>query len=177
MNVRYSTEDFCCICYDSYEESSGHDAVRLNCLHAFGRKCIIQWALESNICPVCGLETFPAEVRECESVFRRLADRPIFGLDHEQKFNLAFGFIYALLVGSLIASHHKFHPDSPFGNGVETLLFSTVGTAGCTAFFRGRDHRSIVLRLSLLGTAIGFGFIFLVVLIATTFAAYSRTAS
>ena len=177
MNVRYSTEEFCSICYDSYEESSGHDAVRLNCQHAFGRKCIIQWALESNICPVCGLETFPAEVRESACVFRRLADRPIFGLDHEQKFYMAFGFFFALFLGSLIAFHHKFHPDTPIGNGVETLLFSAVGTAGCTAFFRGRDHWSITFRLHLFGAAIGLGFSFLIALIANTFAAYSRTAS
>ena len=83
MNIRYSTEEFCSICHDSYEESSGHDAVRLNCQHAFGRKCIIHWALKKNICPVCRLETIPADFPGRESVFRRLANRTIFGLTPE----------------------------------------------------------------------------------------------
>ena len=95
MNIRYSTEEFCSICHDSYEESSGHDAVRLNCQHAFGRKCIIHWALENNTCPVCRLETIPAKLRGRESIFRRLENRTIFGLAPEYNF-------FVLLVGLLV---------------------------------------------------------------------------
>ena len=96
MNIRYSTEEFCSICYDSYEESPGHDAVRLDCQHAFGRKCIVSWALAGNTCPVCGLETIPAEFTGRESIFRRLANRTIFGITLEQKIGLALGLFVIL---------------------------------------------------------------------------------
>ena len=169
MNIRYSTEKICAICFGSYDESSEHDAVRLNCLHAFGRKCIIQWALESKICPVCGLETVPAEVREGACVYRRLANRNIFGLNQEQTIGLAFGFILAVYVGALISIDLKVHPDTPIGNCVVSLLVAAVSFACFGAFSRGRDPGSIFFRTGLLGSAVGLGFSALVISIATTF--------
>ena len=163
MNVRYSTEEFCSICYDSYEESSGHDAVRLNCQHAFGRKCIIQWALESNICPFCSLETIPAEFRARENVFRRLANRTVFAIDPEQRFDFAVGLFLALYLACMLAVNYQFNPDSPFGNGVGVLLFDAVGAASCGAIFRDPDP---AFRNFLLGAVIGFVFSALVISIA-----------
>ena len=40
----------CPICCESYKD---HQASRLPCLHVFGSRCIQQWLLESNTCPVC----------------------------------------------------------------------------------------------------------------------------
>ena len=102
MNIR-STEEFCSICHDSYEESSGHDVVRLNCQHAFGRKCIIHWALENNICPDCGLKTIPAEFSGRESIFRRLANRTIFELTQEQKFEILVILCATVFAGGMVA--------------------------------------------------------------------------
>ncbi len=78
MDIPYSTEDLCCICREPYDESTGHDAFRLNCQHAFGRSCINTWARVSIICPVCCLDTFPAELSGWQTSFRALADRTIF---------------------------------------------------------------------------------------------------
>ena len=153
MNIRYSTEEFCSICYDSYEESSGHDAVRLNCQHAFGRKCIIRWALVSDICPVCGLETIPAE-------FHRLAERTIFGLTREQKSGL-LGLFLALYGGLLTASHYTINPDSAISKDVGRLLLLAV----CGAYLRGRAP---TFRSFLLGAVIGFGLSALFICVATT---------
>ena len=166
MNVRYSTEEFCSICYDSYEESSGHDAVRLNCQHAFGRKCIIQWALESNICPYCSLETIPAEFRARESVLRRLANRTVFTFDPAQSLDFAFGLFLASCMGNALAYNYRVNPDSPFGNGVCVLLFDAVGAASCGAIFRDPDP---AFRNFLLGAVIGFVISALVISIAITF--------
>ena len=165
MNIRNSTEEFCSICYDSYEESPGHDAVSLNCQHAFGRKCIIRWALENNICPVCGLETIPAELRGRESIFCRLANRTISGLTREQKFVLFLGLSVTLLVGFLAASHYSFNPDSSISKGVGFLLLFAAGSAGCSAYFRGRDP---LFSSYFLGAVIGFGLSALLICIATT---------
>ena len=166
MNIRYSTEDFCSICYGPYEESSEHDAVRLACQHAFGRKCIVSWALEGNICPVCGLETIPAEFTGRESIFRRLANRTIFGLAPEQKTGLALGVFLTLYVGFMVAVNYKIHPDSAIGNGVNSFLHSAAGAASCSAFFRGREPRA--LSSFLLGAVIGLGLSALIMSIATT---------
>ena len=169
MNVRYSTEEFCSICYDSYEESSGHDAVRLNCQHAFGRQCIIQWALKSNICPGCGLETIPTEVRESARSFRRLANRAIFHLDQELIASIAFGFFLAVYMGALFLINFTVNPDTALGNGVLSLISAGLGSACFSVFSCGQDPSIIFFRLHLLGAAIGFGFSALVLSIATTF--------
>ena len=163
MNVRYSTEELCSICYDSYEESSGHDAVRLNCQHAFGRKCIIQWALESNICPFCSLETIPAEFRARENVFRRLANRTVFAIEPEHRFDFAVGLLLALCMGCMLNVIYQVNPDAPFGNGVAVLLFDAVVAASCGHIFRDPDP---AFRNCLLGAVIGFVFSALVISIA-----------
>ena len=165
MNIRSSTEEFCSICYDSYEESSGHDVVRLDCQHAFGRKCIIHWALENNICPDCGLKTIPAEFSGRESIFRRLANRTIFGLTPEQKFGLLTGLCAALFTGCMVAVSYIDQPDSAIGNGVDILLLSAACAAGCSAYFRGTDPNSSSF---FLGGVIGYGLSALLIWIATT---------
>ena len=156
MNIRYSTEEFCSICYGSYEDSPGHDAVRLNCQHAFGRKCIIRWASVSNICPVCGLETIPAE-------FHRLAERTIFGLTWEQKSGL-LGLFVALYGGLLTASHYTINPDYAISKDVGFLL-PAAGLAACGAYLGGRAP---TFRSFLQGAVIGFGSSALLIWIATT---------
>ena len=162
MNIRYSTEEFCSICHDSYKESSGHDAVRLDCQHAFGRKCIIHWALEKNRCPVCRLETIPAGFPERESVFRRLANRTIFGLAPEQKIELLAGLFHGLLLGLVVSVDCDIHPAS--GNGVNSLLFNAAAAAISSAFaaiisaFNVDLYPSIsIFCLIYLGLAIGLG--------------------
>ena len=155
MNIRYSTEEFCSICYDSYEDSPGHDAVRLNCQHAFGRKCIIRWASVSNICPVCGLETIPAE-------FHRLAERTIFGLTQEQTSGL-LGLFVALYGGLLTASHYAINPDYAISKDVGFLLLA-AGLAACGAYL----GRAPTFRSFLQGAVIGFGLSALLIWIATT---------
>ena len=157
MNIRYSTEEFCSICHDSYEESSGHDAVRLNCQHAFGRKCIIRWALVSNICPVCGLETIPAD-------FRRLAERTIFGPTREQKSGL-LGLSVALYGGLLTASHHTINPDFAISKYVGRLLLLAAGLAVCGAYL---GDRAPTFRSFLQGAVFGIGLSALLIWIATT---------
>ena len=164
MNIRSSTEEFCSICYDSYEESSGHDVVRLDCQHAFGRKCIIHWALENNICPDCGLNTIPAEFSDRESIFRRLANRTIFGLTPEQKFELLAGLCAALFSGYMVAVSDIVQPDSAIGNDVNLLLLCAACAAGCSAYFRGPDSNSSSL---FLGAVIGYGLSALLIWIAT----------
>ena len=156
MNIRYSTEEFCSICYDFYEESPGHDAVRLNCQHAFGRKCIIRWAMVSNICPVCGLETIPAE-------FHRLAERTIFDPTREQNSGL-LGLFVALFGGLLIASHYTINPDYAISKGFGFLLLAT-GLAACGAYLGRRVPTS---RSFFRGAVIGFGSSALLIWIATT---------
>ena len=165
MNIRYSTEEFCSICYGSYEDSPGHDAVRLNCQHAFGRKCIIHWASVSNICPVCGLETIPVELRGRESTFCRLANRTISGLTREQKFVLLLGLSVTLYTGFLTASHYSINPDSSISKGVGFLLLFAAGAAGCSAHFR---CRAPLLSSYFLGAVIGCGLSALLIWIATT---------
>ena len=165
MNIRYSTEEFCSICYGSYEDSPGHDAVRLNCQHAFGRKCIIRWASVRNICPVCGLETIPAEFSGRESIFRRLANRTIFGLTPEQKFELLAGLCAALFSGCMVAVSDIVQPDSAIGNAVNLLLLCAACAAGCSAYFRGTDPNSSSF---FLGGVIGYGLSALLIWIATT---------
>ena len=174
MNIRYSTEEFCSICYDSYEESPGHDAVRLNCQHAFGRKCIVHWALESNKCPVCGLATIPAELRGRERIFRRLENRTIFDPAPEQRFELLFGFFAALLTGCTVACRYMVRPDSAIGNGVDPLLLGATCVTGCIAYFRATDdpNRSSFF----LGAFIGYGLSALFIWIATTAVQSSREA-
>ena len=174
MNIRYSTEEFCSICYDSYEESPGHDAVRLNCQHAFGRKCIIHWALESNKCPVCGLETIPAELRGRVSLFRRLANRTIFAPATEQGFELLFGFCVALLTGCMVTNRYMVRPDSAIGNGVDPLLFIATCVAGCIAYFRATDDPNCSSLF--LGAFIGYGLSALFIWIATTAVQSSQEA-
>ena len=166
MNIRYSTQEFCSICHDSYEESSGHDAVRLDCQHAFGRKCIIHWALKKNICPVCRLETIPAEFSGGESVFRRLANRTISGLAPRQKIGLLIGLFVGLSLGLWISVDCDLHSTS--GNGVGKLLFYAAAAA-IISTFDVAPYPSISGFCSIyLGKAIGLGLSALIILIVNT---------
>ena len=168
MNIRYSTEEFCSICHDSYEESSGHDAVRLNCQHAFGRKCIIHWALQNNICPVCRLETIPAKFPGRESVFRRLANRTIFGLTPAQKIGLLVGLFCGFLLSYGISVDCDTHPVS--GNAVDYLLFYAVIAAiiSISAFHINQNPPILYYRSIYLGLAVGMGLSALIISIVNT---------
>lgn len=64
MNVTDFASNSCSICAEVYEKSTGHDAVRLDCQHTFGRRCIKKIALRSALCPECGLGAIPAELSE-----------------------------------------------------------------------------------------------------------------
>ena len=61
MTINYSTNSECAICYQPYGpkgDSDEHDAYRLNCGHAFGRKCVKMWSKQANFCPFCNLKSF-----------------------------------------------------------------------------------------------------------------------
>lgn len=104
VNIRYSTETRCSICLEPYDESQEHEAYRLNCQHAFGRKCINEWALRSNKCPVCGLDTFPAELSGRLDALRRLEQRIIF-IHHPETIFLEAFFFFGGLAVTLILIH------------------------------------------------------------------------
>lgn len=44
------TQYTCPVCFEVITKK---DRMELTCKHAFHRKCIIQWYVESNTCPVC----------------------------------------------------------------------------------------------------------------------------
>lgn len=111
MNIQYSTEDFCPICYESYNNSTDHDAFKLECQHAFGRSCIKAWATKSTTCPMCGLSTFPPELLGGLNPYRRLADRTILAPDPIE-FRMLFDredvgvgcvFLVGFSLGSIVA--------------------------------------------------------------------------
>lgn len=112
MNVQYSTEDFCSICYEPYDNSTDHDAFKLQCQHAFGRSCIKTWATKSTTCPMCKLSTFPPELLGGLNSYRRLADRTIFAPDpvefraffEHEEVGLGCAFLFGFSLGSTLAS-------------------------------------------------------------------------
>ena len=105
VNVRYSTETRCSICLEPYDEAQEHEAYRLNCQHAFGRKCINEWAERSNKCPVCGLNTFPAELSGRQDASRRLVQRIIFVGHPEGSFLGACFFFGGIALVTLMWMH------------------------------------------------------------------------
>lgn len=105
MNIRYSTETRCSICLEPYDESQEHEAYRLNCQHAFGRKCINEWAARSNKCPVCGLDTFPAELSGRLSASRGLIQRIIFICSPGGSFFEALAFFSGVALASFMSIH------------------------------------------------------------------------
>ena len=101
MNVPFTTEQFCSICLEPYKESTRHDAVRIGCQHAFGRKCIQTWALESTKCPTCRSNFSPASLRADENTPLRLVERPVVTL-REEKSAVYFGLLVGLIACSCI---------------------------------------------------------------------------
>ena len=77
MNVNDVTINSCLICSDVFAKSTGHDAVRLDCQHAFGRKCIKKAALRSTLCPECGLSSIPAELSASPKVRTVVVSNPL----------------------------------------------------------------------------------------------------
>lgn len=112
MDIQYSTEDFCSICYEPYSNSTDHDAFKLECQHAFGRSCIKTWATKSITCPMCGLSTFPPELLGGLNPYRRLADRTILAPDpiefrmlfDREEVGLGCAFLFGFSLGSIAAS-------------------------------------------------------------------------
>lgn len=47
----------CSICYEPFQESN-EEAVKLPCLHIFGKSCIITWLKEYDTCPMCRHDFF-----------------------------------------------------------------------------------------------------------------------
>ena len=112
MNIQYSTEDFCSICYEPYNNSTDHDAFKLQCQHAFGRSCIKTWATKNITCPMCGLSTFPPELLGGLNPYRRLADRTILAPDpiefrmlfDREEVGLGCAFLFGFSLGFSLGS-------------------------------------------------------------------------
>ena len=94
MNVNNSTSNSCLICSDAFEKSTGHDAVRLDCQHAFGRRCIKKAALKSALCPECGLGSIPAEISARPKVRAVSVSHPL---------SIACNFLFSLGVLNALA--------------------------------------------------------------------------
>ena len=60
MNIPFTIELSCSICLEPYKELTQHDAVRLGCQHAFGRKYIQTWASQSTRCLINSLWLIPS---------------------------------------------------------------------------------------------------------------------
>ena len=103
MNASFTTEQFCSICLETYKESTGHDAVRLGCQHAFGRKCIQAWASQSTTCPTCRSNFSPASLRADENIPQSLADRLVVTLC-ENRSAVYFGLKISSITCSCIAA-------------------------------------------------------------------------
>ena len=101
MNIPFTTEQFCSICLEPYKESNRHDAVRLGCQHAFGRKCIQAWASQSTMCPTCRSNFSPEALRADENTPLRLSERPVVTL-HEKKIAAFSGLIVGLIACSCV---------------------------------------------------------------------------
>ena len=80
VNIPFTTELSCSICLEPYKELTQHDAVRLNCQHAFGRKCIQTWASQSTKCPTCRSNFSPESLWADENILQRLSHRGIGAL-------------------------------------------------------------------------------------------------
>lgn len=77
MIVNNPTSNSCLICSEVFEKSTGHDAVRLDCQHAFGRSCIKKAALKSVLCPECGEGSIPAELSARPKVRTVVVSNPL----------------------------------------------------------------------------------------------------
>ncbi len=104
MNTSYTTEQFCSICLETYKESTGHDAVRLGCQHAFGRKCIQTWASQSTKCPTCRSIFSPASLWSDENIPQSLADRLLVATLREKRSALYFGLKISFIACTCIAA-------------------------------------------------------------------------
>ena len=80
VNIPFTTELSCSICLEPYKVLTQHDAVRLGCQHAFGRKCIQTWASQSTKCPTCRSNFSPESLWADENILRRLSYRGIVAL-------------------------------------------------------------------------------------------------
>lgn len=103
MSTSFTTEQFCSICLETYKESTGHDAVRLGCQHAFGRKCIQTWASQSTKCPACRSIFSPASLWSDENIPQSLADRLVATL-REKRSALYFGLKISFIACTCIAA-------------------------------------------------------------------------
>ena len=62
----------CPICWEPFQE--GDCAIRLDCSHVFGRKCIQTWVLSNNTCPQCRKPIFD---ESAEAEFDDMADQAL----------------------------------------------------------------------------------------------------
>ena len=46
----------CAICFEEVSSTNSNNSKRLTCGHAFHSKCIFEWFVSSNDCPVCRTE-------------------------------------------------------------------------------------------------------------------------
>lgn len=125
VNISFTTEQLCSICLEAYNESTGHDAVRLGCQHAFGRKCVQAWASQSTTCPACRSNFLPESLRADESIPQSLADRLVVTL-REQRSALYVGLIFSLIAVPYIILI--------FAPPVELLALSYMAISGFLAF-------------------------------------------
>ena len=101
VNIPFTSEQCCSICLETYEESTRHDAVRLVCQHAFGRKCIQAWASQSNKCPTCRSNFSSELLRSDENTPLILSERSVVTL-REKKFAVYSGIIVGLFACSCV---------------------------------------------------------------------------
>src|SRR5439155_17530307 len=50
-NVFIPENEVCSICLDKYEENN--PGIKLECVHIFHKKCIIEWLNNNGTCPLC----------------------------------------------------------------------------------------------------------------------------
>ena len=107
LNIPFTTELSCSICLEPYKELAQHDAVRLGCQHAFGRKCIQTWASQSTKCPACRSIFLPESLWADENTPQRRAYRRIVALCEDS--GVCCGLILGLIICSYIITIVIYH--------------------------------------------------------------------
>lgn len=65
----------CAICFEMVPSTNSSKHKRLNCGHAFHFDCILQWFLESDICPICRKKQNESVIQFKNKVEKNLRDK------------------------------------------------------------------------------------------------------
>ena len=122
VNIPFTTELSCSICLEPYKELTQHDAVRLGCQHAFGRKCIQTWASQSTKCPTCRSNFSPESLWADENTRQRLAYRGIVTLCEDS--GVCCGLALSLILCSCFIALVICHGDGASESFVLLFIFS-----------------------------------------------------